>query len=370
MVKKVILYLGIFLMAFSPAAAETVTQKEASRIAETFFNAANGRIMAKPKLVYNGRKLTTDRLFSPFYVYNHPTVGYVVISAENKAFPILAYDLKNNFDPDNADIQTMSMLKGYAKDIEHIRYDDRIPYEAINAWQNLPRYIDDVLNATYEATDPIIEIESVDESIDEILDSDNFDSYYSDIYTPSQWQDIMNENLKTFGNVALGLIVPGDVVPVIVHGRKGDFYRLAADKPNGSLMRLTATEYLNPWQLAAFENVTHIVEEPIEEPSFALYDDFLIQTRSENEERMAMFEERVNPTEPKIYPAGGGKYTINLPEQVALARIYNLNGSLVRQQKFGQTDSAVITLEGLPYGFYFVLLNGQSGKSYGFKLSR
>ena len=76
-------------IAALPALAETVSQKHASKIAETFFNTAYGIHVAAPKFAWNGRQLTTDRLFTPFYIYNHPRGGFVIISAENKAFPVL-----------------------------------------------------------------------------------------------------------------------------------------------------------------------------------------------------------------------------------------------------------------------------------------
>ena len=50
----------------APALGETVSQKEALRLAQTFFNAANGQVMGKPNLVYNGKHLTTDKLFLHF----------------------------------------------------------------------------------------------------------------------------------------------------------------------------------------------------------------------------------------------------------------------------------------------------------------
>jgi hypothetical protein len=71
----------IFSLGNSIVFGETVSQKQASYIAQQFFNAAHRQVMAKPKLVYNGKRLTTDHLFSPFYVYNHSTGGFVIISA-------------------------------------------------------------------------------------------------------------------------------------------------------------------------------------------------------------------------------------------------------------------------------------------------
>ena len=79
---------------------ETVSQKQAMGIAQTFFNTLYGEVTAPPKFVWNGRQLTTDRLFNPFYIYNSPKGGFVIISAENKAYPILAYGKNTAFSRD------------------------------------------------------------------------------------------------------------------------------------------------------------------------------------------------------------------------------------------------------------------------------
>ena len=62
--------ISLFACVAVPAAAhaETVSRKEANSIAGTFFNAAYGEVTAPPQMVWNGRQLTTDRLFSPIYV--------------------------------------------------------------------------------------------------------------------------------------------------------------------------------------------------------------------------------------------------------------------------------------------------------------
>ena len=90
----IVMAMAVFVLGGTVSAhAETVSQRQAKHIAQQFFNAAYGRVMGEPKLVYNGRRLTTNSLFPPFYVYNLQAGGFVVISAENKAFPILGYDL-------------------------------------------------------------------------------------------------------------------------------------------------------------------------------------------------------------------------------------------------------------------------------------
>ena len=364
-------YSCIILLALIPfyGRGETVSQKEASKIAQTFFNAANNRVMAKPNLVYNGRKLSTDYLFSPFYVYNHPAGGFVIISAENKAFPILGYSLSENFNPEALNENVISLLKQYATDIELIRYDDRITEEAIKAWGNINEYIADILGETYDATDLLISYDDAQEIVKNFETTGRIDELSSDIYDPAQWRDMVNEALLKEKNIALGLIKDRDLNPVIIHGRKGDYYRIYFGEQNDWLMRLMATEYLSYGQVADF-GVAYPDEEIIEEEPFMFYEDFVAQTRSENERRKLAFDEKITPSSPVVRTVGGGKYEIFLPEEAYMARIYNLSGSLVRSELYRGSNTASVTLEGLPYGFYIVVINGVSGQPYEFKFSR
>jgi len=121
--------------------AETVSRKEAFIIAHTFLNAVNHRKVGNPQLLYNGKELTTHRLFPPFYVFGLPTGGYVVDAAENKAMPILAYSSKGDFSQAKESDEFKMRLAEYARDIEMIRYDSRMPVEAIAAWADIHYYI-------------------------------------------------------------------------------------------------------------------------------------------------------------------------------------------------------------------------------------
>ena len=125
--------------------AETVSRKEAFRIAHTFLNAVNHRKVGNPQLLYNGKELTTHRLFPPFYVFGLPTGGYVVVAAENKAMPILAYSSKGDFSQAKESDEFKMRLEEYARDIEMIRYDSRMPVEAIAAWADIHYYIGEML---------------------------------------------------------------------------------------------------------------------------------------------------------------------------------------------------------------------------------
>lgn len=370
MINKILYILFLSFLSFTfGMKAETVSQKQASQIASEFFNAASGQVLAKPNLVYNGRRLTTDRLFTPFYVYNHPAGGFVIISAENKAFPILGYNLVENFNPDHMDKTMEALLRRYATDIEAIRYDSRVPEEAIKAWGDLRGYIASILAAPYDATDPQIEIEEAAETVDNYETTDRLDELSSDLYTPSQWLEQVDAELEKEGNFPLGVIDRGNLVAGVVHGKKGDYYRLFAGEYDSRLMRLFATEFLSYGLVADFGNLPDLDEDPEDVP-FMFYESFITETRDNLEGIQRMREEKLNPSEPRLKNIGGGRYVVSLPEKALMSRTYNLSGSLVQQKTYDGNYEASINLEGLPYGFYIVVVNTESGQPYEFKLSR
>lgn len=354
----------------SSVSAETVSQKQAQSIAHTFFNQAAGQVMGSPKMVFNGRKLTTNRLFNPFYVYNNPAGGFVIISAENKAFPILGYSLKDNFDPNKIGPKGEALLREYARDIEYIRYDSTIPEEAIKAWNDINGYIAGVLDAEYDATDPVYEMEEADELLSNILYSGRADEYSSDMFTPAQWQEMIDSELQNKKSVALGIIRGDEILPSVVHGHKGDFYRIELDGRNQWLMRLMATEVLSSGMIASLDNPIPLPETDEEEQPFVFYDSFMAEIAETQNTRSAQLEELINPTEPRLKAIGAGRYEIEFPEEVVLARVYTLQGNMIERYTYGGTKTGHLDISAHPNGFYIAVFNGESGKYYGFKLIR
>lgn len=351
------------------SSAETVSQKEASKIAQAFFNQAAGQVMAPPKMVYNGRRLTTERLFVPFYVYNNPAGGFVIISAENKAFPILGYSLKDSFNPDNIGDRAKALLTGYARDIEYIRYDSRIPDQAIAAWQNIPAYIDSLLKAPYDATDPAFDMQEATAMIERIEESDDIDRYSSDMFTPDQWREIIDEEFMANRSVAIGLVSGQRLLPAIMHGHKGDYYRLELDNRNRWLMRLMATEFLSDGQVAQLAYPAPLPPQAEETP-FEFYDEFIDAVKAEEASRMLQLDELLHPSQPQLKAIGAGRFEISFPENIVLARIYNMQGAMIGRLTFRDTSVGHIDISAHPNGFYFVLFNGESGRPYGMKLVR
>lgn len=291
------------------AEAEVVSQKQASKIAETFFNAAYGEYSAKPKLEWNGRQLTTDRLFSPFYIYNHPKGGFVIIAADSKAYPILGYSRSTRFDKNRMTDEERALLTKYAHEIELIRYDSRIPERAVAAWQNLPLHINKALSNPYDTP----EYEALDEQGREELE--------------------------------------------------------AIDRRNSSIMMPAAIEF-NLYEPERYRDYTLDDVTAEEEIPFKFFEDFLADMAEDERRRLASLDEIISPTEPVVSILGGAHYAIRFPENIRMTRLYSLQGAKVMERYFSDTDTANLDLSALPAGFYVMLGLGEEGHVYGFKLAR
>lgn len=290
---------------------ETVSQKQAMGIAQTFFNTLYGEVTAPPKLVWNGRQLTTDRLFNPFYIYNSPKGGFVIISAENKAYPILAYGKNTAFSRDQLGDDENDLLKQYAREIEMIRYDSRIPTSALSAWQNMNTYLDRTVKTPYAT---------------------------------SEFNNLSEERRDKIEEI---------------------------DRRNGWIAMPTAVEFAI-YDPDAYRDITldDVLAEEEEEIPFAFYEDFLATIAAESAARDLALEEMLTPTKPIVKSLGGGHFEITFPEDIRLMRVYGMNGGMGMERYFKETPVVNIDLSALTPGFYVGLVLSDSGKIYGFKLYR
>lgn len=304
--------ISLFACVAVPAAAhaETVSRKEANSIAGTFFNAAYGEVTAPPQMVWNGRQLTTDRLFYPIYVYNSPKGGYVIISGENKAYPILAYSKVRKFDKDKISDDEKEVLKTYAREIELIRYDPRIPAKAMEAWRNIPEYISAVLASPY--------------------DSDEYRAL-------GEERKDMLESLARSGNQ---ILMPSAVEFSLYDP---DAYREL------TLDDVTAAD---------------------DEIPFKFYEDFIREVSRENRERDIKLEEIISPSRPVVKALGGGHFEISFPENIRMMRIYTIGGMQMMEKYYKETSLMNIDMSVLGSGYYIGLALADSGNVFGFKLYR
>ena len=368
--RRIILLIALAI-GMAAGNAETISQKQAQQMAGDFLSHAAGKTLAPPKLVYNGKKLTTDRLFTPFYVYNSTVGGFVIISADNKAYPILGYSLTDKFEPSDLGPAETALLTSYAREIELVRYDSNPVPQTESCWIHYEEYVDNLLKEHYIATDPLITPEEASIMIDEAEERDV--ANYSDIYSPVQWQEIILDQLAANQSVPLLILNKDKEYPAVVYGHKGDYFRVEMSRRNSWLMRLNATEVISA-QMITTGYDEQLIAEAEEERPFATLDEYLedVFNQEYNRTHTTMIDDmRVGSDEPRLMPLGSGRFQLNLPENVREAFIYNLGGSMVARQRFsGTTPDVLIDIMPESRGFYFLTAVGESGKTYGFKLHR
>lgn len=367
---KRFLTLIMFLMCISIMHSETVSQKEASRLANLFFNETKGRVTPSPKMVYNGKRLTTDRLFTPFYVYNSPAGGFVIISAENKAWPILGFSFTESFDPNDLNDGQIALLKSFAREIEYVRYDGQEIEATVNAWINFPEYVSSLIKSPSFKTEPTIDGKEAD-SIVEYAEKRG-EAIYSDLYTPLQWEEMISEELSLKKNVPLVIRNGEDFYPLVVLGEKDGYFLMDFDRENEWYIRLNATEVISSEMIGAVMNPIRI-ETVIEEIlPFEEFDSFIDEMARIEEGRISLssIDKVTIGDKPFLKILGSGHYEVTLPEMVTEARVYNLEGNTVSKRTFKNTNIANIDISQAPRGFYVISLRGESGKPYGFKTYR
>lgn len=311
-VSRIILTICFAVSYTAMSQAEVVMQKMAMKLAQTFFNTMYGEITVKPKLIYNGRELTTNRLFTPFYVYNCPRGGYVMIAADSKAYPVLAYSRKKHFGIGDVQGDVADQFQRYAREIELIRYDSRIPEQAKWAWEHIPEYFANMLENPY-SSDEFRRL--TDEAREALEDMDRRKSWVVmptavefDLYNPEQYRDYVLEDALT--------------------------------------------------------------DDVIEEVPFSFYEDFISQISEEERTRAAAYEKILIPTDPIVKYHGAGAYTVQLPDEAKMMRIYSVSGGMMRELKFRGTNVMNFNLTGMSSGYYIVLAMTANGDIYAFKVHR
>lgn len=357
------------------AEAEIVTHAQAMRLAQQFFNEAAGEVTPPVTMVYKGKDLTTNKLFTPFYTFTSPRGGFVIISADNKTYPVLAYSLAGKFDEKRLLPAQRQLLKAYAMDVERIRYDSRVPEEAIAAWNGFPEYVYSLLHGPrnfYYTAVGAPDDDEARERIDRLITLERADDLYSVLYSPDQWRDLTDEQLDKDRYVLMGVIEAEDTVwPMRVTGSRSGMYRISfEDGFDPWMVRLHATEFLSDGLIADFYAVPASAPVYEEDPPFGFYDSTVSEFEADAERRTRAIEEGLMPSEPVVSGLGGGRFSVTMPGEVTLVRIYNVSGALVGRQTYKGTHTAWIDLGHEPGGFYLAQIFSEGSDPVTFKLYR
>jgi len=128
--------IAILLALATTVFAKHVPMETAKSVAKTFWeqNVQKGNIF-KAGNVFNDISGQTE--FTNLYIFN-TNGGFVIVSADDAAKPILGYSQQGSFDPNNIPVNARAWLKGYNSEIQYA-IDNNIEAgeETHNTWNNL-----------------------------------------------------------------------------------------------------------------------------------------------------------------------------------------------------------------------------------------
>lgn len=150
--KKYLTFFAILLLSIS-AGAENVSLRTATQVASYLFNTTKG---GNVSLVWEGGSGTKGSE-SAFYVFNYDRGGFVIISGDDRVYPILGYSDTGSFVVDDMPSNIRAFFDGYIKEIESVRNSSISQSADVAArWNNLttPSTIKDLKTALWDQYEP------------------------------------------------------------------------------------------------------------------------------------------------------------------------------------------------------------------------
>jgi len=138
---KKIIHLFIFLISISLLHAEIVPIETAKKAALNFYTKKiiehNSNIHSKDIYIKEYYSVI-DNNTAVYYIFNMSEYGYICISAEDRAFPVLAYSFESNYNPQNIIAPFRMWMDEYKNQILEIRKTNSLAKAEVNkAWKSL-----------------------------------------------------------------------------------------------------------------------------------------------------------------------------------------------------------------------------------------
>lgn len=145
--KILILLLLLAVTSFAKQIDEPTAKTVATNFIKSLTTNSNGRVAAQnfdltlayPTLSSNtNSRLSYTIANTPYFIYNFGESGFIIVSNEDAALPILGYSNESNFSEDKVFPQLAKWLETYKKQIRHIQANNIEPTEEIILqWKNL-----------------------------------------------------------------------------------------------------------------------------------------------------------------------------------------------------------------------------------------
>lgn len=118
--KKMLLTVAFLMAMIANLNAAPVTKAQALSQAQAFLNARGIEIIGDIDVIDGPRKVSVSREENPYYYVCNigEDNGFVIVAADDRSMPILAYSEQGNFNPQDLHEGVKSMMDGYVRDIE------------------------------------------------------------------------------------------------------------------------------------------------------------------------------------------------------------------------------------------------------------
>jgi hypothetical protein len=145
MIKKIILVHSLLLLLTVNMFAKQVDESTAKSVAQNFLSTQSNlkinRNQLNLNLAYKAQSATRSKdgkAENYFYVFNNESKGFVIVSADDAATPILGYSDEGVFDANDMPSNAQNWLKGYEEQIKYIIANEVATNKEVeNQWQQL-----------------------------------------------------------------------------------------------------------------------------------------------------------------------------------------------------------------------------------------
>ena len=148
--KRNILLSAVMLFVAIAMQAAPITSRQAANKAKAFLNGGSNKKFASANI----KMAAPDSGIQPYYVFNiGENNGFVIVSGDDAAYPVLGYSRKGHFDINNIPDNMKGWLDGYASDIKKLQKMNLPEYKApetrAEEWPAIPYLVKSEWNQTY-----------------------------------------------------------------------------------------------------------------------------------------------------------------------------------------------------------------------------
>lgn len=136
--RNIFLTVALLLVSFAIQAAP-ITSKQAAKKANAFLYGDTKKKFSRGPITM----VSPSDEIKPYYIFNiGKNEGFVIVSGDDAAYPVLGYSYKGHFDTDNVPENMKMWLEGYAKDLKKLQEMNLPAYNApetrTHHWAEIP----------------------------------------------------------------------------------------------------------------------------------------------------------------------------------------------------------------------------------------